>query len=232
MNLVEGNANGKRVAYDFLGRRLDLDQVFDVDLLGGTVWRGATLLSNYLLHRFGENGMRGMRCVDLGSGIGLSGMAACMLGAHTVFTDTSDVVPLLKKNIVNNHPVLAGGGGQWQVEEYEWGTLKGHRLVKLCPHIVMMSEVLYDPELVAPLFHSLLHLATANTEVILTNDTRAGPAAADFLKLATKYFSVDRISVSELEEFAPSWVPPKSQEEGVFLLKRNNITDYRTSFCK
>lgn len=40
--------------------------------------------------------------LELGSGPGLAGMAAALLGWHTTLTDVSDVIPLLRKNVQLN----------------------------------------------------------------------------------------------------------------------------------
>ena len=46
--------------------------------------------------------MKGKTCLELGSGMGLGGIAAAMLGCHTTLSDVADVVPLLRANAVSN----------------------------------------------------------------------------------------------------------------------------------
>lgn len=46
--------------------------------------------------------LSGKRTLELGSGMGLAGMAAAMLGAHVVLTDVGDVLPLLARNVQSN----------------------------------------------------------------------------------------------------------------------------------
>lgn len=46
--------------------------------------------------------VRGKRCLELGSGMGLAGMALAMIGCDVLLTDTADVMPLLRINVDNN----------------------------------------------------------------------------------------------------------------------------------
>jgi Lysine methyltransferase len=46
--------------------------------------------------------------LELGSGPGLAGMAAALLGWHTTLTDVADVLPLLRDNVQRNF-----SGRQW-----------------------------------------------------------------------------------------------------------------------
>ena len=52
--------------------------------------------------------------LELGSGLGICGLAAGFCGAHVTLTDTSDVLPGLDTNIAANNQVMSGGGaGGW-----------------------------------------------------------------------------------------------------------------------
>jgi len=46
--------------------------------------------------------MKGKTCLELGSGMGLSGIAAAMLGCSATLTDVADVLPLLRLNAASN----------------------------------------------------------------------------------------------------------------------------------
>ncbi|CAN0905348.1 Protein N-lysine methyltransferase METTL21A [Linum grandiflorum] len=70
----------------------------DFDLTGQLVWPGATLLNNYL----SENAemLRGCSVLELGSGIGVTGILCSRFCKRVVLTDHNDeVIKILKKNV-------------------------------------------------------------------------------------------------------------------------------------
>lgn len=56
--------------------------------------------------------MRGKRAIDLGSGMGLAGLALALVGADVVLTDTAEVLPLLRRNSEANLSPAALRGAQ------------------------------------------------------------------------------------------------------------------------
>lgn len=46
--------------------------------------------------------MSGKRAIDLGSGMGLAGLAFALLGGHVLLSDVAAVLPLLTRNYENN----------------------------------------------------------------------------------------------------------------------------------
>ena len=51
---------------------------------------------------FSRAKVKGKRVLELGAGMGLGGIAFSMLGAEVILTDTSDVLPLLRRNCEAN----------------------------------------------------------------------------------------------------------------------------------
>lgn len=47
---------------------------------------------------FSRPKVRGKRAIDLGSGMGLAGLALALVGADVVLTDVAEVLPLLRRN--------------------------------------------------------------------------------------------------------------------------------------
>ena len=63
----------------------------------------STAVQNASRGVFGTDKVKKGRCIELGSGVGLGGIAFVLLGCQDVtFTDKPDIVPLLQKNINNN----------------------------------------------------------------------------------------------------------------------------------
>lgn len=60
----------------------------DLTLVGLQVWRGALLLADYILHN--QQQFIGKNVVELGSGVGLTGVAAAMYAKHVTCTGKSE----------------------------------------------------------------------------------------------------------------------------------------------
>lgn len=59
-------------------------------------------LQNVRKGEFSRPKIRGKRCIELGAGMGLGGMAFAILGADVTLTDVAEVMPLLQRNYEMN----------------------------------------------------------------------------------------------------------------------------------
>jgi hypothetical protein len=111
---------------------------------GAVVWDSGVVLAKFLEHAVDSQRLllRGARAVDLGSGCGLVGCAAALLGAHVVLTDLPDRLKLLRKNVALNvdDPHVLGSA---RVTELVWGD---------DPHHVLLKEPLPDFGLLSSAF--------------------------------------------------------------------------------
>ncbi|KAB1227510.1 Protein N-lysine methyltransferase METTL21A [Morella rubra] len=93
----------------------------DFDLTGQLVWPGAMLLNEYLSKN--TEMLRGCSVIELGSGVGITGILCSRFCQNVVLTDHNDeVIKILKKNIElhvspENPNSCAGLGA----EKLEWG---------------------------------------------------------------------------------------------------------------
>eukprot|EP00466_Bigelowiella_natans_P002904 jgi/Bigna1/86565/estExt_fgenesh1_pg.C_110229 len=62
---------------------------------GSTVWDGGQVLMKFIEHRYKESGLQGKSVIDLGSGTGIVGLAAAVLGADRVVLTGYRTPPLL-----------------------------------------------------------------------------------------------------------------------------------------
>lgn len=90
----------------------------DYDLTGQLVWPGAVLLNNYLSEN--EEILRGCSVIELGSGVGITGMLCHRFCHEAVLTDhNEEVLKILEKNIKLNISSQSHAG--LRSENLEWG---------------------------------------------------------------------------------------------------------------
>jgi hypothetical protein len=109
---------------DACGHRLSLLQspssMSTPGVTGAVVWDSSVVLAKFLEHAVDSRHLllRGARAVDLGSGCGLVGCVAALLGSHVVLTDLPDRLKLLRKNVHLNVDDVAGSA---RVTDLVWG---------------------------------------------------------------------------------------------------------------
>lgn len=101
------------VSVPFQGHTIDIACVerieHQLDQVGAKLWPTGLALSMYLVSVYGEDFFRGKSVIDLGSGVGLLGLALAKLGANVTFTDADEsiapgVLALLQTNVKANLP--------------------------------------------------------------------------------------------------------------------------------
>ncbi|KAL0926234.1 hypothetical protein M5K25_002447 [Dendrobium thyrsiflorum] len=92
----------------------------DYDLTGQLVWPGAVLLNNYLSGN--PKMLEGLSIIELGSGVGITGILCSRFCSEVVLTDHNDeVLEILRKNIVlesSSGNLISSG---LNAEKLEWG---------------------------------------------------------------------------------------------------------------
>jgi len=165
-----------------------------------TVWDGSLLMNNYLERQAKKQSnfffLTDKRVLELGSGIGVTAIAAALLGAKVTATDNhKDVIETLKTNINSvshlvKHPIT--------VTTFEWGS----NISQLDPpyDVILGADVVYG-EGVVPLIEALRSLSTPayKTEIIITCEDHNPEAWALFKKLAEESYGIQYISNDELD---------------------------------
>lgn len=154
-----------------MARQLDLrGQVLKIeehaslaDEVGATVWDCSLVLTYYMEH---TDTVKDKRVIELGSGTGLVGLAAAMLGASEVLlTDRSHLLQGIRHNVQINSL-----GGTVRVEELEWGEACSH----LCPpfDVILLSDCFYDTHSTTKLLKSIAELSGTTTLIIFAHEDR------------------------------------------------------------
>lgn len=151
--------------------------------IGGKLWDGALVLSRWLAGSEGRALVEEARCLELGAGTGLVGLAATRLGAsQVVITDMNEVVPLITRNAKCNTP-KALDVGRVVIAPLLWGESrdaegkdsKGEEQENPCSgpfDVVLMSDVVYDPAGYDPLLRTLRSVVEENPACVIIHAYR------------------------------------------------------------
>ncbi|XP_038688206.1 protein N-lysine methyltransferase METTL21A [Tripterygium wilfordii] len=161
---------------------------------GSVMWDSGVVLAKFLEHAV-DSGLlllQGKKVVELGSGCGLVGCVATLLGAKVFLTDLPDRLRLLKKNIEANlrHVDLRGSA---LAKELTWGDVPDPELVQPLPHYVLGSDVIYSEGAVVELLETLQQLSGSETTIFLAGELRNDSVLEYFLEAAMKDFVVGRV---------------------------------------
>ncbi|OWZ05985.1 hypothetical protein PHMEG_00021825 [Phytophthora megakarya] len=198
--------------------------------IGGKLWDSCLVLTRYLAAH--QELLVGKRVVELGSGLGLVGIFCAMLGARVTLTDMQDVIPLLDYNIRLNFSERSaadsakGDAGVLPVARaHLWGEPPCD--LPSQPDVLVLSDVVYDPEGYKPLVSSLEALTTPETLVLMAHRSR-NPMEHQFFELLSQTFSCEQIDWLSTEKSAPKMPaaggPPSTeqalQDVKIFVIRR------------
>ncbi|XP_011046092.1 PREDICTED: protein N-lysine methyltransferase METTL21A [Populus euphratica] len=174
---------------------------------GSVMWDSGVVLGKFLEHAV-DSGLlllQGKKVVELGSGCGLVGCIAALLGAQGTLTDLPDRLRLLKKNIETN---LRHGNvrGSAVVKELIWGDDPDQDLIDPFPDYVLGSDVVYSEGAVVDLLDTLVQLCGAQTTIFLAGELRNDAVLEYFLDAAMKEFVVGRV---EQTQWHPEYCSPR-----------------------
>ncbi|KAL8134941.1 hypothetical protein AgCh_009814 [Apium graveolens] len=164
---------------------------------GSVMWDSGVVLAKFLEHAVDTSliHLRHKKVVELGSGCGLVGCIAALLGAHVLLTDLPDRLKLLKKNVQEN--LYGNVRGSATVIELTWGDHPHPTLINPSPDYVLGSDVIYSEEAVIDLIETLVELCGPQTTIILAGELRNDAILEYFLEAAMKVFVIGRIAQSQ-----------------------------------
>ncbi|XP_011091630.1 protein N-lysine methyltransferase METTL21A [Sesamum indicum] len=160
---------------------------------GSVMWDSGIILGKFLEHSVesGKIFLQGKNVIELGSGCGLVGCIAALLGAQVILTDLPDRLKLLKKNVETN--LYGDVRGSATVNELTWGDDLDTDFTDPSPDFVVGSDVVYSEGAVLDLMETIVGLCGKQTTIILAGELRNDAILEYFLEAAMKEFIVGRV---------------------------------------
>ncbi|XP_026408292.1 protein N-lysine methyltransferase METTL21A-like [Papaver somniferum] len=161
---------------------------------GAVMWDSGVVLGKFLEHSVDSSSLilQSKKIVEIGSGCGLVGCIAALLGGQVILTDLFDRLKLLKKNVEANVGTWDTRGSA-TVTELTWGEDPDAELIKPPPDYVLASDVIYSEGAVTDLLVTLRQLCGSQTTIFLTGELRNDAVIEYFLELATEEFVIGRV---------------------------------------
>ncbi|KAL2631296.1 hypothetical protein R1flu_015982 [Riccia fluitans] len=162
---------------------------------GAVMWDSGIILTKFLEHAVDSKllQLQKKRVVELGSGCGLAGCVAALLGADVILTDLPDRLKLLQKNVTGNALKLTNKGSA-RVVELTWGEEVDKELLQpQQPDFVIASDVVYNENVVPDLLDTLRALCGTHTTVFLSGELRNETVLEAFYDAAVVDFVVGRV---------------------------------------
>ena len=166
-----------------------------------TVWDGSIVLAKHLEHAY-PGGLGGKRVLELGAGTGVVGLAASLLGADVLLTDLPVALDNLRAGVRLNAraakgaPVEAQALDWFEPEKSEAAWPDAARSVARGADLVVGADIVWVPELIAPLVRTLRFVADRRARgavpllVLIAHQTRSRSSdAALFRELKAARFA-------------------------------------------
>ncbi|KAJ7774213.1 putative methyltransferase-domain-containing protein [Mycena maculata] len=146
---------------------------------GGVAWPAGEVLAQYLVKQ-GSISLQGKNILELGSGTGLVGLVAGMLGGNVYLTDQAPLLNIMRENVAMNKL-----SSRCVVTELNWGELVPADIPR--PNVILVADCVYFEPAFPLLVQTLCDLVGADTEVLFCYKKRR-KADKQFFALLKKKF--------------------------------------------
>ncbi|XP_063976725.1 methyltransferase-like protein 22 isoform X1 [Diachasmimorpha longicaudata] len=161
-----------------------------LELVGLQLWRGAFLLADYIMANPQE--FEHQNVVELGSGVGLTSIAAAMLAREVTCTDIDlgEILPLIKRNVERNSKYIRGKFNVMALnfKDTDWPTSLKRKLAE--SRIILAADVIYDDSITD-------HFVSTLEKILHSDDTKR-----------TVYVALEKrfvFTIAHLDSVAPSY---------------------------
>ncbi|KAJ7095091.1 putative methyltransferase-domain-containing protein [Mycena belliarum] len=125
---------------------------------GGVAWPAGEVLAQYLVKQ-GLDSLQGKKVLELGSGTGLVGLVAAMLGGTVCLTDQAPLLDIMRENVEKNKL-----SELCVVAELNWGDPIPTDIPR--PDVILAADCVYFEPAFPLLVRTLCDLIDVDTEVL------------------------------------------------------------------
>ena len=178
-----------------LPHNVTINQDWNSHGVAAVVWEAAVVLATYLQTISAT--MSGKRVLELGSGTGMSGIAACMLGAEVTFTDLEGSLDVCLSNIELN--LNSTRGHSYEVKPLNWcQDLKTEWGGKKFDFIIG-ADLIYIEDVFEDLVRTIGFFMGLNEDTVmyLSGKIRYEERYGKFRKMLDKKFAVELVYFDE-----------------------------------
>ncbi|XP_078419419.1 EEF1A lysine methyltransferase 3-like [Cetorhinus maximus] len=189
--------------YEFCGYNLKIARNTSANLgVSAYVWDAGIALCRYFEK---ENiNFTGKKLIELGSGTGIVGILAALLGGNVTLTDQPNILQQIEYNISANIPSACRH--RLNVRPLTWG--EDHTNFPNDYDFILGSDLVYSSVYYSSLIRTLHYLANPDTAIYLSSAFRKGNGSLSFHEvLLPEYFDclvVDRLADKDITVYKMS----------------------------
>ncbi|XP_078419414.1 EEF1A lysine methyltransferase 3-like [Cetorhinus maximus] len=173
--------------YQFCGHPLRITRDFSSNLgISAIIWEAGLVLCRFFEQE--KISFSGKKVIELGSGTGIVGILAALLGGDVTLTDQLMVLNQIQFNITNNIPVSIQQRAK--VSTLLWGENLDQFPINY--DFILGSDIVYNSRDFPALIKTLQHLSNQNTVIYLCSKMRESMGAIEFHeKLLPQHFNTE-----------------------------------------
>ncbi|XP_067894315.1 EEF1A lysine methyltransferase 3-like [Heterodontus francisci] len=161
--------------YEFSGHPIKITMFKGASLgVSSYVWGPGLVLCRYF--ETAKMDFTGKKVLELGSGTGIVGILAVLLGGDVTMTDRPYVLKQIQYNVLANIPVTSRT--RTQISALSWGTDQNNFPADF--DVILGSDIVYSPSQFPGLIQTLLHFCKDKTIIYLSSDVKYREGSAKF----------------------------------------------------
>ncbi|XP_055496889.1 EEF1A lysine methyltransferase 3-like [Leucoraja erinacea] len=194
--------------FPFCGHQVKISRCIGANLgVSAFVWDCARTLCQYFEQE--KMSFSGQSVIELGSGTGIVGILATLLGGRVTLTDQPHILKQIKHNLSIN--LAASGGYSTTVRALLWGV--DHTLFLDDYDVILGSDIVYYPNDYPHLLQTLRHLSKKTTAIYLSSELRGCNATRRFHdELIPQYFNCEIVHRNDISNINVYKLTLRSEE--------------------